>query len=63
LARTRSYSPFKWIARIGKAITVRQRLFLLSGLAVTFTLAIAIVGIIGLNNVSQRINDRRSCRA
>ncbi len=57
MARTRSYSPFKWISRIGKAITVRQRLFLLSGLAVTFTLAIAIVGIIGLNNVSQRIND------
>ena len=57
MARTRSYSPFKWISRIGKAITVRQRLFLLSGLAVTFTMAIAIVGIIGLNNVSQRIND------
>jgi len=57
LSATRSFSPFRWIAGFARAITVRQRLFLLSGLAVVFTLAIAVVGLIGLNNVSNRIND------
>jgi methyl-accepting chemotaxis protein len=57
LSAARKQSPFKWLAGFAKAITVRQRLFLLSGLAVIFTLAIALVGIIGLNTVSNRIND------
>ncbi len=38
-------------------LTIRQRLLLLGGMAVVFTMAIAVVGIAGLNNVSNRIND------
>jgi methyl-accepting chemotaxis protein len=49
--------PVRWLGRFFKAITVRQRMFLLGGLAVLFTLAIAVVGVVGLNIVGNRIND------
>lgn len=49
--------PIRSIVGLFKALTIRQRLFLLGGLAVLFTLAIAIVGVAGLNTVSKRMND------
>jgi len=57
LSSFQRFSPIRSIVGLFGALTIRQRLFLLGGLAVLFTLAIAIVGVAGLNIVGKRIND------